>query len=124
MLYWIRLRLNRLLHTEWRNYFSSNGERTWKYIDFMGPAEAPGNSRVIVGFWRGVDSAGRMYSMGVALDQDSQLLSRRDPSEAARNLWEIKKKSSRELIERFLLPECRCRVGYHWRCPIHWTWNG
>jgi hypothetical protein len=44
--------------------------------------------------------------------------------ESRQRMLTAKMQQARDFLETFLSPECRCRVGYHWKCRRHGKWCG
>jgi hypothetical protein len=110
-----------LTDSQWRRFFAKNGPRTWQDIRFTGFREPYDQPDVVCGQWVGVINDNSFYYINVTEDF-SGLLPRRDPTEAKRNLLDAKMKATRTQIDTYLLPDCRCRAGLHWKCSVHGRW--
>ena len=109
----------RLRATKWRLYFKPNGPREWMYINFIGFREQPSDLNLCAQ-WIGTTNTGDMYYTTTTIDSGGEW--RFASKESRANWMRAKEEICRQGIERFLDPSCRCRVGYHWKCPIHRTW--
>ena len=100
---------------DWRNFFRKNGpgeilsemSRGW-----LKQPDSLTSAYIISGKIRGGPRGDGFYAAFVGDDTG-------DP------------KKQEELINQavnyfrsFALPDCRCRIGYHWKCGIHKTWRG
>ena len=121
VIHWISRWYWLLRNTRWRLFFEKNGPRTWLHIRFTGFKEACFEADTVYGQWVGVSNDGLCYYIQVS-ENFGGLLSRRDPTEARRNLLDAKMKATRAQIDTYLLPDCRCRAGLHWKCSVHGRW--
>ena len=110
-----------LLHTNWLRYFRKNGKRCWKWTKSKSWMESPNSlSKYYVAY--GEDSAGMIYQATASVNDLEDLISR-GPG-ARHRLFEDRRLNALAYLETFLNPDCRCRVGLHWKCGIHGTWRG
>ena len=109
-----------LRDTQWRRLFATNGKRSWQDIRFTGFKESQ-SSLEVHGQWVGMTNTNEFYYINVTPDF-SKLISRRDSAEAKRNFMVAKMNATRAQIDTYLLPDCRCRTGFHWKCGIHHRW--
>lgn len=107
--------------TNWKLFFNKNGVRTWKWTKDTAWRESPNEMKLVICVY-GVDSVGNHFCAYGWADPLAVLISR-GPEAKARYL-EDKKKLCIAHLELFLRPDCRCRVGYHWKCGVHRTWVG
>ena len=105
--------LYELFHADWRHFFDKNGERTFvegcKWSCWMHQQ----SSTDLYGIWSAVASDGRMYASWTSVTAEAP------DSERA-----MKFEESLRYIKTFLDPDCRCRVGLHWKCGVHGNWRG
>ena len=103
--------------TDWRNYFRKNGVGTIEWSDGKW-IEQP-NSLESAFIIRGEISGGarglNVKGMFCAYTSLSSFVPQ--PKTEAQH-------SARKHFESFASPDCRCRVGLHWKCEIHKTWRG
>lgn len=107
--------------TQWRRYFKTNGVRVWQELRFTGFRETPDIPKVYAQ-WIGTTNTGEFYFTSVTIDTgygDWKMYGKE-----GRNNWMLARKRDGKLsIDTFLYPECRCRVGFHWKCSLHHTWS-
>lgn len=105
-------------------FFQANGPREWAHIKFTGFLESP-DSDFRVAHWFGVTKPGDdSYYVSCTVDPNDLFArrSRTDFEAAMAQYAKEKEEDGRQAIDKFLLPECRCRLGLHWKCSIHQTW--
>ena len=111
---WYRIR-----ETQWRRFFAVNGPREWKHIRFTGFRHLH-DDIAQMGQWIGMTNTGDHYYMSVKVSDHD--LSIPFGPESHIGYIAAKVEHARAMLDRFLLPECRCRVGFHWKCSIHRKW--
>lgn len=107
--------------TDWLAFFKKNGKRCWKWTKERGWFE-DSNSVMLKYYAYGEDSKGRTY-VAYAHASPKECLISRGPH-AEKKYLEEKRLDALAHLETFLHRDCRCRVGYHWKCKIHGTWKG
>lgn len=115
----------RLSVTNWMAFFAVNGPGEILDKRFNGFRESP-NDFIVIGQWtaritgklRGKEGWGVYYS-SVAVDDIEWIRN----GEIIRSVQE-KKDNGEQFLDSFAKPECRCRVGFHWRCAVHGKWEG
>jgi hypothetical protein len=104
-----------LKRTDWRNYFRKNGLGEIPREMSRGWLEQPDgliSTYVVHGKIRG-GPRGEGYYTAYVVDDTGDLKTR-----------EMLVNQSVEYFRSFALPDCRCRIGFHWKCGIHKTWRG
>jgi len=103
--------------TDWKHFFKKNGagEIVFKRIRWT---EQPNDiscaivvSGEITGGYRGRGGLPGMYA---AWNTDSGF------SEMSPTIQAV----TEQHFQSFTNPDCRCRVGMHWKCGIHGNWRG
>ncbi len=101
--------------TDWKHFFDKNGagEIVWeKYRGWNEQQNSLAKVFSVFGKIKGGPRGEGFYAAWSTDDTDNH---------------EIQKSSMKEAIERFrsyALPDCRCRMGWHWKCGIHKNWKG
>jgi hypothetical protein len=110
-----------LKDTNWRLFFKKNGPRVWKWTN-----ETEWNKPWFLADMtmsvHGEDSSGNHYGTWVTIEPLTMLITR--TPEAKERFVEEKRQQCIKHLQTYLNPECRCRVGLHWKCGIHKRWVG
>ena len=105
--------------TKWKLYFKPNGPREWVDIRFTGFRETQ-SSLMMIAKWVGMTNTGDHYYACTTIDCGGEW---RFTSKESRANWMTAKQGEAETrIQTYIDPQCRCRVGFHWKCGIHYTW--
>ena len=111
----VRNLLLMLRHTDWNHFFDKNGPGEIEWRRASGWQEQP-NDLSCAFFVHGRISGGaRGMSTYAAWQADDT----GDP--VVRGIAE---EEANKYFESFAHPDCRCRVGFHWKCGIHKSWKG
>jgi hypothetical protein len=111
-----------LQDSNWRSFFKKNGVRVWSYLRFSGFKESQ-SDLTLWGQWHGRTNTGDLYSVMTSIDTESNIWEAH--GESGRNNFALSKQQiAKDRIDTFLNPECRCRLGFHWKCGIHHRWLG
>jgi hypothetical protein len=121
----LRRFLSACRQTDWVHYFHGNGP--WESVskEFTGFRKLQ-SSRTAVGTWTicikgGIRlSTGAFYYRNIAVSGEgngSDLLSERTWSEFVRR----KVSGAEKVLDLYQRLDCTCRVGFHRRCPHHYT---
>lgn len=105
--------------TKWRLYFKPNGPREWTNAHFTGFRELH-DSLDLAAQWVVMTNTGDHYYTACTL---SEPIFRFMSKETKANYAKAKQDEAERRIYTYLKPECRCRVGFHWKCGIHYTWS-
>ena len=104
-----------LCYTDWKHFFEKNGvgEIVWRKAS--GWREQPDDltcAFIVSGKIAGGPRGEGFYAAWVGDDTSDPVI--RGVAEEEANTR----------FESFALLDCRCRVGYHWKCRIHKNWRG
>jgi hypothetical protein len=105
--------------TKWKLYFKPNGPRTWVDIRFTGFRELH-DSLDLAAQYVGMTNTNDHYYTACVLRED---VFRFMSDETKGNYAKAKQTEAERRIQTYIDPECHCRVGFHWKCPIHYTWS-
>lgn len=122
---WIQRLAYKLWVTNYRAFFAVNGVGEILDKKFRGFKENQNSfdvcaqwTAMITGKLRGPDGYGFYYA---AVTIDGLEWARYGNKE---RFVEEKKANGERMLESFAKPECRCRVGFHWKCAVHNKWEG
>lgn len=105
----------RFRSTDWKNFFRKNGPGEIKSERYRGWNEQLDSLLKVFSVSGKITGGPRGEGFYAVLSEDTT----DDP--------EIQKALMAGAIDKFrsyALPDCRCRVGFHWKCKIHKTWRG
>lgn len=107
-----------LRQTDWKHFFKKNGLGEIKWRKESGWREQP-NDLVCVFAVHGEIAGGYRGPCGVGMYAAWKTDATGHP--IVRGILE---EETGAHFESFALPDCRCRVGLHWKCEIHKNWKG
>lgn len=110
-----------------RCYFSHGTRTSWEETRFTGWKEAPNRVCLcaqIIGIAAIPSSPLKEYFYRAATIADVDLIAglERNQGRAVEKRNQIEEMMKTNL-DTFLNPACRCKLGPHWRCPLHFTWR-
>lgn len=105
--------------TKWKIFFKPNGVRTWVDLRFTGFRELQ-DDLAVAAQWVGMTNTGDHYYTSVTIDCSGEW---RFASERYKSNWMFAKQREAEArIQSYIDPLCHCRLGFHWKCPLHYRW--
>lgn len=122
---WFQRIAYKLWATNWLAFFSVNGDGEILNKKFRGFKEMPNSldmsaqwTAMITGKLRGPEGYGFYFA---AVNIDGLEWSRYGHQQ---RFIEEKVANGEKMLASFARPECRCRVGFHWKCAVHKNWEG
>lgn len=106
--------------TNWRNFLRKNGpgEIIWK--QWTGWKEQY-DSLDLVGNWSGLIKGGVRGPEGIGMFYQAATLSRLVSSD--KRFREDKMHEVEARLDSYASADCRCRLGWHWKCKVHQNWE-
>ena len=101
--------------TNWTHFLSKNGVGEVKWKKSSGWREQPNNMArffTIHGQIVGGPRGDGLYAAWIAEDTDNP------------KLMALGESTVNSHFETYAHPDCRCRMGLHWKCGIHKKWRG
>src|ERR1035437_3528679 len=100
----------------WKRYFALGTRAKWTDVKLTGWQELPTNPSTKVFQVVGIADTKEMFYTIAEVEQTP--FYQRGGNDLLHFLT-IKQKSTREQLDTYLNPQCRCKVGFHWKCPVH-----
>lgn len=99
-----------------RRYFAKGTRSSWAWAKDTGWREQQ-NSLAICNTFTAQGDDGEMFYTSVTIDMASASPHSLESVKSEKILYAAARLGS------FLSPECRCRLGPHFKCSVHWTWS-
>lgn len=109
----------------WTRYFAKGYRKGWTETKNRGWKQSPNEPMSycqLIGTASGTPFGDEMFCAQTGVDESSVLMMRGEIERE--RFMRLKIKSCEYHLNSFLDPECRCKVGWHWKCELHHVWNG
>lgn len=97
--------------TDWRRFFQKNGPRQFDEVKFTG--------------WRQSQNELMLHAQiigHISSTRDHYYIAASAPWDRPKEVLDDRELDMRASLDGYLHPDCRCRLGFHWKCSVHYRW--